>query len=77
MRIINFAFDPDQLVVPVGTTVTWRDVEGFHTVLSSDFLLDSPPLEEGQTYAHTFAAPGEYRYVCGIHPDMLGTITVR
>ena len=77
VRIVNFAFDPPVVIVPVGTTVVWVNVEGYHTVLSADFRLDSPPLEnEGDRYAFTFEEAGIYDYICGIHPDMLGAVQV-
>jgi plastocyanin len=77
VRIIDFAFDPPLLTVPVGTTVTWVLVEGYHTVLSADSRLDSPILEQpGDRYSYTFTEAGLYDYLCGIHPDMLGVVTV-
>ncbi|MFN8516693.1 MAG: plastocyanin/azurin family copper-binding protein [Thermomicrobiales bacterium] len=77
MSIIDFAFDPPLVEVPVGTTVTWRLDVGYHTVVSADFRLNSPILEQvGDTYSYTFTEAGTYDYICGIHPDMLGVIKV-
>jgi plastocyanin len=77
VRIIDFAFDPPLLEVPVGTTVVWRLVEGYHTVASADFRLNSPILENvGDSYSYTFTEAGIYDYICGIHPDMLGVVQV-
>lgn len=76
VRIVNFAFEPATVTVPVGTTVVWRNTDGFHTVLSGDFMLDSPALDVGETYAFTFTQAGEFRYICGIHPEMLGVVKV-
>ena len=59
-----------------GTTVVWRNTEGFHTVLSADFLLQSEPLDVGGTYSYTFTKPGTYPYECGIHPEMVAAIQV-
>jgi plastocyanin len=74
------AFQPSQISVPVGTTVTWVDVSGTHTTTSYDGLWDSGEqrLEVGQTYSHTFAQPGVYRYYCRPHEDrgMVGTVIV-
>jgi plastocyanin len=36
----------------------------------------SPPLQSGDTFAHTFARPGTYSYVCSIHPYMRGMVVV-
>jgi plastocyanin len=76
VRIKNFAFEPAMVTVPVGTTVVWRNTEGFHTVLSADFLLQSEPLDVGGTYSFTFTKPGTYPYECGIHPEMVAAIQV-
>jgi plastocyanin len=77
VRIIDFAFDPPLVEVPVGTTVTWRLVQGYHTVATADFMLNSPPLENvGDTYSFTFTIEGTYDYICGIHPEMLGQVRV-
>lgn len=77
VSIIDFAFDPPLVEVPVGTTVTWRLDVGYHTVVSADFRLNSPILENvGDTYSYTFTEAGTYDYICGIHPNMLGTVKV-
>ena len=38
----------------------------------------SGPIAPGQSWSHTFATPGEYRYVCVPHElvGMVGTVTV-
>ena len=28
------------------------------------------------TFSHTFDQPGEYRYICALHPGMKGTVVV-
>lgn len=38
--------------------------------------LSSTVLSSGQTYSHTFKTAGVFRYHCGVHPSMKGTITV-
>jgi plastocyanin len=77
VQISDFMFDPPVVEVPVGTTVTWRLVQGYHTVVSADFLLNSPILENvGDTYSFTFTEKGVYDYICGIHPFMMGQVRV-
>ncbi len=77
IRIVNFAFDPPAVTVPIGTTVVWRLVEGYHTVVSADFRLNSPILEQvGDSYTYTFTKVGVYDYVCGVHPEMVGVVQV-
>jgi plastocyanin len=38
--------------------------------------LNSPVINQSQTYSHTFAKAGSFPYHCSIHPAMHGTITV-
>jgi plastocyanin len=38
--------------------------------------LSSSVLSMGQTYSHTFNTAGVFRYHCGVHSAMKGTITV-
>lgn len=75
VSIKNFAFNPTPLTVKVGTTVTWTNNDTVpHKIKSSTF--NSETLSNGQSYAFTFSAVGEYNYSCAIHPSMLGKIIV-
>ena len=78
VEIAEFAFGPADAVVPVGTTVTWTNNDGFdHTIVAAnDAFPESPSLGDGATYSFTFTEPGTYPYICGIHPQMRGTIVV-
>jgi plastocyanin len=74
----NFDFAPMALSVPAGTTVVWTNQDGEpHTVVSADGLFRSAALDQNDTFKFTFDKPGTYKYVCSIHPKMVGTITVK
>jgi outer membrane protein OmpA-like peptidoglycan-associated protein len=77
VSIVKFAFSPETLTVPVGSTVTWtnQDLDTPHIVKFADGA--SPQLKQGQTYSKTFSAPGIYSYQCGVHPYMTGKIVVQ
>ena len=45
-------------------------------VASVDGKFRSGALDEGDSFSFTFNAPGIYRYVCSIHPQMVGAIVV-
>jgi plastocyanin len=79
VSIEDFAFAPANIVVEVGATVTWTNEDSTrHTVTSDDGdVLDSPLFGRGETYSHTFTAPGDYYYHCDPHPQMRGLVTVR
>lgn len=77
IAIQDFAFDPDDLTIPVGTTVTWTNNDGApHTVTADDGSFDSGNLGQGDTFTFTFEEAGTFTYICKIHPSMTATITV-
>lgn len=79
VRLQDFAFSPANIVVDVGTTVTWTNYDGVaHTVTSDEGEeLKSPLFGQDGTFSYTFDEPGEYFYHCEPHPNMKGLVTVR
>jgi plastocyanin len=78
IRIDNFNFTPPTLVVAPGTRVTWTNADDeAHTVVEKERKFKSAALDTDDTYSQTFTAPGEYEYICSIHPYMTGKIVVK
>jgi plastocyanin len=78
ISIREFMFAPTAMTVPVGTTVRWKNLDGEpHTVRSVDSTFASNALDQNDSFAFKFDQPGTYRYVCSIHPQMVGTIVVK
>ena len=76
--IDNFAFTPAALTVTAGTTVTWKNEDDSpHRIGDKNGTFKSAALDTDDSFSHTFAAPGEYPYICTIHPYMVGTIIVK
>ena len=79
-EIIDFILE--DITVPVGTTIVWTNEDSnSHTTTSGvppnvSGIWNSPFLEEGQKFSHTFTKVGEFRYWCRIHPFMTATVTV-
>ncbi len=77
--IQNFAFQPANIQVQPGTTVTWtnRDTAP-HTVAFSNGsgMQGSAVLRQGDTFSYTFKTAGTFQYYCSVHPYMVGTVTV-
>ncbi len=72
----DFAFNPADVTVRRGGIVTWVNDDSVpHIVKFPDF--QSAALATGDSFEHKFDAPGEFSYVCGIHPSMQGKVTVR
>ncbi|MCM6776168.1 plastocyanin/azurin family copper-binding protein [Nocardia sp. CDC141] len=73
-------FTPGVLSIRVGDTVTWKfsdkvphQVQGIGDAAMG---INSPIFTRGE-WSHTFTVPGNYRYLCPLHPEMRGSITVR
>ncbi|MHB8651758.1 MAG: cupredoxin domain-containing protein [Minisyncoccota bacterium] len=79
VNIKNFSFDPAELVVKVGTVVTWVNNDAvLHTVTSdSGGVLNSPVLSHGQSFTFAVTNSGTLRYHCSIHPMMKGSVVVQ
>jgi plastocyanin len=78
VEIDNFAFTPADLTVTAGTTVTWKNEDDSpHRIGDKNGTFKSAALDTDDTFSHTFAAPGEYPYICTIHPYMVGKIIVK
>jgi plastocyanin len=72
----SYRFLPAAIVVPVGSTVTWTNHDNFTHNVAVD---GAEPLQmaPGQSVSQTFDVPGNYAYVCSLHPkDMKGTVLV-
>ncbi|GAB3207455.1 hypothetical protein GCM10027262_20840 [Nocardia tengchongensis] len=73
-------FSPADITIKAGDTVTWKfDDKAPHAVQGiGDVALgiNSPIIRKGE-WSHTFTSPGTYRYLCPLHPDMKGTVTVQ
>src|SRR6516162_4988769 len=78
VKIDNFTFAPATLTVTAGTTVTWKNEDDSpHRIGDKNGAFKSAALDTDETFSYTFASPGEYPYICTIHPYMVGKIIVR
>ncbi|MEU8896927.1 cupredoxin family copper-binding protein [Nocardia sp. NPDC048505] len=75
----DMKFAPDALTVRVGDTVTWKFSDKVpHSVQGMGdkaMGINSPIFTTGE-WSYTFTQPGTYRYLCSLHPEMRGTVTV-
>lgn len=73
-------FSPDFEVIPVGTTVTWRNEEAgrtrAHDVYAEDGSFGSPQIAPRQDWAFTFTTEGYFQYFCDLHPGMQAALLV-
>jgi plastocyanin len=75
VSIVDNDYEPADLEVAVGETVSWtNDGDVDHTVTFDDE--DSGNLAPGDDYDRTFDEAGEFDYACTIHATMVATVTV-
>jgi plastocyanin len=73
-----FAFEPARIEATVGQEVTWTNHDpAEHTVTQEGRGFDSGTMAASATFTQTFDRPGEYRYICALHPGMKGAVVVR
>lgn len=75
VAIKTFAFAPDPLRVPAGTTITFRNQDKInHSVTAGTRAAPKPSTfdhvlaEAGATYELVLDEPGTYAYFCKFHP---------
>jgi plastocyanin len=77
VMIENYAFSPATLSVPVGSKVTWTNMDAApHTVTvsSGPVKFSSPTLQKGDSFTYTFTTAGTYNYYCAVHPQMTAKV---
>jgi plastocyanin len=71
------AYDPAQLDVLVGTSVTWKNDDSInHTVTSDGDAFSSGYVPPGGSFTFTFTKQGHYAFHCTIHTFMRGEVDV-
>jgi plastocyanin len=73
----NFAFKPRKVRIGEGEKVSWRAVEGSHTVTFAKGSFDKK-LEDGDRVSRRFKRAGSYAYLCRFHKrkGMKGRVVV-
>ena len=78
IEIANFKFAPPNVTVGAGTTVIWKNADDSpHRVADINGAYASAALDTEDSFSHTFATPGLYKYICSLHPYMKGEIVVK
>lgn len=78
IEMTDYDFTPRNLSIRAGTRVTWINRGAIpHTATLRNGGWDTGVLKQGESKTLTFDEPGTYQYLCTIHPNMQGTLTVR
>jgi len=71
---------PARVEIKVGESVTFKnvvDMPGGHTVVADDGSFESPPLNKGESWTHSFAKSGSYKFHLKQHPGTKGEVVVQ
>lgn len=78
VSIANFAFEPAEITIALGQSVTWTNNDGApHGLDFHDGAEGTDLLLPGAGFSRRFDRPGTYDYNCSIHPFMTGRVIVR
>ena len=70
-------FRPRNVTIAAGGSVTWRnDDDREHTATATGGNIDTGVLSPGESARASFPNPGTFSFLCVIHPEMTGTVTV-
>ena len=73
----DIAYNPTEITVKVGDTVTFKNEDGFaHTFTADNGEFDSNNVDGGGQFQFAPDAEGTIAFHCKIHSNMKGTITV-
>jgi plastocyanin len=79
VEIATFEFKPHTVTVKPGTKVVWTNRDtAIHDIKDTSPLATpvSKEMGKGDTFSITYASPGSFSYVCGIHTYMTGSVEV-
>jgi plastocyanin len=77
VKILNFAFVPDTVVVKTGSTVTWTNEDTApHTATDLAGSFDSGNLATNASFTFAFSKPGTFTYHCLIHSMMKKAVVI-
>jgi plastocyanin len=78
VTINGFAFGPNKVTATVGQPVRWLNGDDSpHQITVTSTKERSMILTKGQSAVIAFNTAGNYDYICGLHPNMKGTVEVK
>jgi len=78
VTIANFTFGPNKHAATVGQPVTWvNNDDSPHQITVLSTKERSAIITKGQSAVLPFNTAGTYEYICGLHPNMKGTVEVK
>ena len=76
--IVTHVFTPKDLVLEVGDCIRFVNIHEIeHSAVALDRTFNTGTLMPRSSSLIRFDTPGELPYWCGLHPPMVGTVTVK
>ena len=69
-------YEPEVVTVKRGETVVWINKDPFPHTVTAKGGFDSHDIAAGKSWKYTARKPGEYAYICTLHPNMKGMLRV-
>ena len=77
VKMYDYGFDPAELEIPAGTTVTWTNTgQMTHNASADDGSFQTKFLSNGGSASVTFDEPGTFPYVCTLHAGLMQAVVV-
>jgi plastocyanin len=76
VTIDGVTYAPAALTVKRGDTVVWRNKDPFPHTVTAAREFDSGSIAAGREWKLVARKPGAYAYLCTLHPNMQGTLTI-
>lgn len=78
IEIDRFQFSPREITIDAGTKIEWiNHDQTVHNIVSQGAGFASPGMDTLDHFEFTFTKPGDYPYLCALHPHMTGVVHVR
>ena len=74
--IDGLKYEPETLTAKRGDTIVWVNKDPFPHTVTAEGAFDSHEIAAGKAWRYTARKPGQYPYVCTLHPTMKGTLKV-
>jgi plastocyanin len=77
VTLAGLKFQPAQLTVQRGDTVTWKNTDVVPHTATAKGKFDSGTIAPGKSYSRKMDQAGEFDYICTVHPNMQAKLTVK
>jgi len=69
-------FQPATITARVGDTIVWVNKDPFPHTVTAAGAFDSKDIAAGASWKYVARRAGSHSYICTLHPNMKGTLTI-